>query len=254
MIFARRARAVEPTIQKDWFSDLNQLAAKRTEPPRQKAKVGSTPDDKLLPLIEKYLPTRRTHNYHPYYWRHFRDIHLSVRRVVEIGVYAENSLRLWEDFFPNAEILGIDIDPRCASFAGGRRRVFIGDQQDPVFLQRFIAETGGDFDVVIDDGAHTESAIMTSLVHLLPACSPHGLYAIEDLNTLDSLTDYLARLAVDIGYYPPGLPGAEWPYLGELTGATWLQRNVTGIALYRFLCIIQRGFNPEDNPYLPQKR
>lgn len=240
--------------QMDWLEQLNARAAQVPKTARPRGKVGAPPDDLLFPLIEKYLPTRRTHNYHPHYWRHFRDMRLSVRRVVEIGVYRENSLRLWEDFFPNAEILGLDIDPNCAAFAGGRRRVFIGDQSDPVFLERFIAETGGEFDVVIDDGAHTEHAIMTSLVHLLPACSSHGLYAIEDLSTLDPVTASLARLAGDISHYPPGLPGSDWPYLRELPNATWLQRNITGIAFYRFLCIIQRGFNPEDNPYLLKKR
>lgn len=235
-------------MDRDWYCEINGAARHLRDRPRARLQLRA--DDLLFPLVEKYRPSRRLHNYHPHYWRHFRDIRLAVRKVVEIGVFQENSLRLWEEFFPNAEIFGLDIDPRCAAFAGGRRRVFIGDQGDPEFLGRFIEETGGDFDVVIDDGAHTEGAIMTSLRYLLPTMQPHGLYAIEDLINLERLTGYLARLAIDINYYPDDVAAQDWPFLTALPHGSWLQRHITSIAFYRFLCIIQRGLNPEDNPYL----
>jgi hypothetical protein len=30
-------------------------------------------------------------------------------KILEIGIFAGDSLKLWEDFFPNAEIYGLDI-------------------------------------------------------------------------------------------------------------------------------------------------
>ncbi len=63
-------------------------------------------------LGEKYRPSKRTHNYLPYYWLHFRDIRLDVRKVIEIGVQTDHSIRMWEEFFPNATIYGLDIDPK----------------------------------------------------------------------------------------------------------------------------------------------
>ena len=75
----------------------------------------------LEELGDKHRPTKRTAGYLPYYWRHFRDLREDVRNVLEIGVQSGRSLRMWEEFFPNATIYGLDIDPACreAAAAGG---------------------------------------------------------------------------------------------------------------------------------------
>ncbi len=70
-------------------------------------------DNLLEKLGEKYLPSKRMHNYLIYYWMHFRDIRLEVKSVLEIGIQTDRSIRMWEEFFPNAIIYGIDIDPKC---------------------------------------------------------------------------------------------------------------------------------------------
>jgi hypothetical protein len=49
-----------------------------------------------------------------------------------------------------------------------------GDQGDPSILQRWIEETKGGFDIIIDDGAHLNSRIYTSFVHLWPQLKPGG--------------------------------------------------------------------------------
>jgi hypothetical protein len=58
-----------------------------------------------------------------------------------------------------------------------------GDQADGAFLDRFIAEHGSDFDIIIDDGGHTMNQQMTSLNHLWKAVKPGGIYFCEDLQT-----------------------------------------------------------------------
>jgi hypothetical protein len=108
----------------------------------------------LEELGEKYKPTKRLHDYLVYYWLHFRDIRLNVRRVLEIGIQTDRSMRMWEEFFPNAMIFGLDIDPQCKQFEGSRRRVFIGDQSDETLLRSVVDEAGGSLDIIIDDGSH----------------------------------------------------------------------------------------------------
>ena len=49
---------------------------------------------------------------------------------MEIGVYHGNSLKVWKDYFPNAEIYGIDIDPSCKKFEDERTKIIICDQND----------------------------------------------------------------------------------------------------------------------------
>lgn len=82
-------------------------------------------DNVLEELGEAHRPSKRNHNYLPYYWMHLRDIREQVTNVLEIGVQTDCSMKMWEDFFPIATIHGLDIDPKCKALEGGRRRVHI---------------------------------------------------------------------------------------------------------------------------------
>ena len=216
-------------------------------------------DNLLEKLGEKYQPTKRLHNYLVYYWMHFRDIRLEVRNVLEIGVQTDRSIRMWEDFFPNATIHGLDIDPECRQFEGGRRRIWIGDQSDYGFLAEVTQQAGGPFDVVIDDGSHKVRHQLRSFNFLFPRMSDHGIYVVED--TGGCVGDYALRtvnalkaLVDDIMYWPNGLEPRNWPYLSEFPEeAGWSANSVVGIAFYRWIVFVMRGKNPQDNPFLTPK-
>lgn len=214
------------------------------------------PDNPLEKLGEKYQPTKRQHNYLPLYWMHFRDIRHRVQRVCEIGLQRDASLRMWEEFFPNAEIHGIDIDPACRAFAGGRRHVWIGNQSDPAFLNDFLDRIGGGLDIVIDDGSHLIDHQLATFQYLLPALNRHGIYVIEDTGAC--VGDYqrvtvhtLQQLASNVLYWPEGYPPENWAKLSRFPdSATWADRNVIGVAVYRWIAFVFRGDNPGDNPHL----
>ena len=218
-------------------------------------------DTLLQQLANKYKPSKVNHNYIPHYFRHLNHIRHSARKVCEIGLADQpkdkrpDSLMMWEEFFPNAEIYGLDINPECQRFEGGRRHIFIGDQGDPEFLQRFIRETGGGFDVIIDDGAHTTEAILASFTWLFGALHDHGIYIIEDLMHQRRVQSFLLDLADGVNHWPAGFPFPDWPYLTRLeASADWVRANIGGVAFYRFMCVIMRGYTPEDNPYLKPKQ
>lgn len=61
--------------------------------------------------------------------------------------------------------------------------VVTGDQGDPAVLQKFIADHGTDFDIIIDDGGHTMVQQILSLQILWQAIKPGGMYFCEDLET-----------------------------------------------------------------------
>jgi len=214
------------------------------------------PNNVLEELGRKYKPSKRSHNYLPYYWMHFRDIRHEVKKVCEIGLQNDYSIKMWEEFFPNAQIYGIDIDPACKKFEGGRRKVFIGDQGDKKFLDNFLTDIGGGLDVVIDDGSHIVQHQLDSFETLFPAMSKHGIYAMEDtggvVGDYDRFTvNSLQKLAENVLYWPEGHRPEDWPYLSSFPeSATWADRNVVGVAVYRWLAFVFRGNNPGDNKNL----
>jgi hypothetical protein len=104
-------------------------------------------------------------------------------RMMEIGISQGGSLDMWRAYFgPGAEIVGIDIDPRCRGYEGGRTFVRIGSQEDPSFLRELIGEFAS-FDAVLDDGGHTMNQQITSFEALYPVVRPGGVYMVEDCHT-----------------------------------------------------------------------
>jgi len=201
-------------------------------------------------LGDEYKPSKRNHDYLRWYDLQFSPLRQSARKVVEVGVETDRSIRMWEEYFPNAEIIGLDIAPHCKKFEGGRRRIFIGDQSNPGFLASVVAETGGEFDVVIDDGLHTPRSMMLTFAGLFPALKRGGVYALEDIIKQPGTVEFFCGLARGINHWPEGFPTPDWARIPAFADQDWLTTNVVGVAFYRYIAFITRGCNPEDNPNL----
>ncbi len=104
-------------------------------------------------------------------------------RLLEIGVDSGASIHLWNDYFNRPQIFGIDIDPRARRHESENCTIFVGDQADPEFLREVIRQTGGRWDIVIDDGGHLMHQQQISHGVLWPHIVPGGMYVIEDLHT-----------------------------------------------------------------------
>jgi 2-polyprenyl-3-methyl-5-hydroxy-6-metoxy-1,4-benzoquinol methylase len=59
--------------------------------------------------------------------------------------------------------------------------VLVGDQANYTDLTRWVKESGGNFDVIIDDGGHHLDMIWHSFQLLWPTVKPGGFYFIEDI-------------------------------------------------------------------------
>jgi hypothetical protein len=124
-----------------------------------------------------------SHDYTEAYYGMFQSMRGEVRRVLELGIggggYAA-SLRMWKEFFPNAEIYGGDWD-RNAFVTEDRIHCFWYDQRDEKTLQDIGSITGGDFDIIIDDGSHEPAEQGLAAKVLYPLLKPNGYYVIEDV-------------------------------------------------------------------------
>src|SRR5207302_1170293 len=117
-----------------------------------------------------------------FYEHYFEPTRDRPMRLLEIGVLDGRSLEMWSEYFPEAEIYGVDIDPDCRRFDGGRKKVFIGSQDDPQFLTSIRQAVPSGFDIVIDDGSHYVKHMIASFHGLFDHVVPGGYYVIEDLH------------------------------------------------------------------------
>lgn len=144
---------------------------------------------------EKYLPFKREDNI----------------KLLEIGVQHGNSLFTWREYFYNADIIGIDINPSCKQYEKDDIKVEIGSQIDETFLQDII-NTYGPFDMILDDGSHLQSHMIKSFEILFPHIKNQGIYIIEDtccsywesheggLNKPNTSIEYFKKLIDDVNF------------------------------------------------------
>ena len=143
----------------------------------------------LKPIAAKYGSDKCAwHSYGPIYDSIFTGA--TVRKVLEIGIGCkavmgeayENgaSLRMWAEYFPDAEIYGLDIRPD-ALVNEGRIHSVQCDQGKIASLLAARDFIGADFDLIVDDGSHQPEHQILSACVLWPCVAPDGCYVIEDV-------------------------------------------------------------------------
>lgn len=142
----------------------------------------------LLQQLGRKYGTDKSSNSHTFkkksycdiYDKYFINIRNKVKTFVEIGIKSGCSLKMWEEYFPNATIYGIDIDPSCKKYEKGRIKCLIGDQNDEKFLLEVKKEIGK-YDILLDDGSHITLHQIKTFNILYENCDENGFYIIEDL-------------------------------------------------------------------------
>lgn len=128
-------------------------------------------------LMHKWL-----HYFHVYekYLARYKNTRCSL---LEFGVSHGGSLQMWKHFLgPQATIVGVDIDPRCAEFKEEQIDVIIADQADKSSINK-IKESYPKFDIVIDDGGHDMVHQINTLQEFLLYTSDDGVYICEDTHS-----------------------------------------------------------------------
>lgn len=189
------------------------------------------------------------HWYTQHYQRYFAAWRKRPLKILEIGVggYKDlsdgaQSLRMWKRYFPNAQVVGIDIYDK-SHFSEHRIDVLLCDQTDGARLTG-ISERYGGFDIVIDDGSHLNEHVIDTFRILFPLLKSPGFYCIEDLQTAywqswgavsgSTSMDFLRSLTdcVNLAERPFHEPG-------------YFDRNITEIAFFHNLCLIRKEPNAE---------
>jgi len=170
-----------------------------------------------------------SHNYSDFYEQIFASKRNDVNTVLECGIGSDDttiranmgseaaigaSLRVWRDYFPNAQIVGIDID-KNAMFSEERIDTYCVDQTSADSIKQFLSETGIEkFDVIIDDGLHKFSANKSLFEHTADYLSHNGVYIIEDISyyNLEKYRDYFFKELEDFNVRMIDMETPERPF------------------------------------------
>ncbi len=215
--------------------------------------------DALTELAKKHATDKwGAHYYTPHYHRFFEHIRHKSLRVFEIGVggyerpdEGGESLRMWKEYFPNGQIVSIDIFDK-STLEEERIKIYRGSQTDTEMLAEINSEMGP-FDIIIDDGSHLQSHIITSFEFLFPLLAENGIYVVEDLQTSywksfggDSFD--LRRKNTAMNYFKQLLDGLNHEEIeNPLYRPNYFDENIVSMSFFHNIVFIQKGKNDEGS-------
>lgn len=130
-----------------------------------------------------------THGYTPIYEKYLSNWRDDYIRLLEVGICMEytqggQSVRMWHEYFKNAEIYTFDIVDMKAleSELGSRVKFYRGDQSSREDFKNMYSEFGSkQFDFILEDGSHQHEHQIISLGALFPYVKSGGYYILEDV-------------------------------------------------------------------------
>jgi len=142
------------------------------------------------------------HSYLPVYEEVLAPYKDSATRVLEVGIQGGGSIALWQHYFTQAMVVGVDttddnltpssrtkIDPNRANM------LWQTDGYCPATIERlrWLSVPDG-FDVVIDDGPHSLVSQCYFAKFYSTLVKPGGLLVVEDINGMEAAQHVLASL------------------------------------------------------------
>lgn len=121
-----------------------------------------------------------------FYDEYFLEYKNNNINLLEIGVQFGGSLYLWNDYFENGSIYGIDVSDLTDDVINSYCRIkrIIGDAYDAN-----LAKSLPDFDIVIDDGPHQLDSFIKCIDIYLPKVKNGGMLVIEDISDINHIEE-----------------------------------------------------------------
>jgi hypothetical protein len=166
-------------------------------------------------LFNHYGSDKDTNGYTSLYHTLFDNIRHKSMNILEIGIgtmipgahssmvgYAHpgykpgGSLRAWRDYFFNADIYGVDVQPDTQFSDEPRISTNICNSLNKGSVNSYMRSLGNlKFDIILDDGCHIDSSQLTTLSNFYPYLKDGGIYIIEDIYPGSSLSSNPAEIS-----------------------------------------------------------
>jgi len=188
------------------------------------------------------------HNYLKYYEMFLESRRDEKIKLLELGIWHGDSLRMWGEYFPSAQIIGLDYE-NMSQYQTDRIHIVQADQTDVSKLTYLFDRIA--LDVIIDDASHQGHAQIISFTTLFPLMKSGGLYFIEDLlcsyhhwAEKDSFISYIKRYLVDAvqmnGKIPHDKLCSDKAEQVKIYDGDYFEKNIEWIFVSMGLCVIKK--------------
>ena len=132
-----------------------------------------------------------THSYINLYQELLIKKKYSATNILEVGIFKGGSIKLWSDFFVNANVYGVDLitenwDNNWDDIVANKKiKMLLGQNAyDEKFVNREFTNNYIKFDFILDDGPHTIDSMKQFIILYSPLIKDDGILIIEDIMTI----------------------------------------------------------------------
>jgi hypothetical protein len=130
------------------------------------------------------------HSYLPLYQTLLQKKKETAKNVLEIGIYQGGSIKLWNDFFINAKVYGVDIisiDSIWSEITNKEKIILYtsNDAYNVDFFTETFLNTDIKFDFMLDDGPHSLESMKMFIKLYSSLMTDDGILIIEDVQDFD---------------------------------------------------------------------
>jgi hypothetical protein len=130
------------------------------------------------------------HSYLPLYQTLLEKKKNTAKNVLEVGILGGGSIKLWHDYFENAQVYGLDIIHKLTVWdeIKNKERITLftsTDAYDEDFFNTTFLNKNIKFDFMLDDGPHTLESMKQFIKLYSQILANDGILIIEDVQSWD---------------------------------------------------------------------
>jgi len=144
--------------------------------------------------LEEIVDNSRTdkntgHSYLPLYQKLLVSKKETAKNVLEVGICSGGSIKLWSDYFVNANVYGLDIMNINDVWEAIKKRGIIlytsSDAYNHNFFTTNFLNRNIKFDFMLDDGPHSLESMIQFIKLYSQVMTDDGILIIEDVQSWD---------------------------------------------------------------------
>ena len=142
----------------------------------------------LIELVDNTKTDKNTiHSYLELYQRLLVSKKYTAKNVLEVGICDGGSIKLWNDFFVNATIYGLDIMDKSKVWNSIIKDNIVlytsTDAYNQDFFTTHFLDKNIQFDLLLDDGPHTLDSMLQFIRLYSQVMTDDGILIIEDVQS-----------------------------------------------------------------------
>ena len=144
----------------------------------------------LIDLVDNTKTDKNTvHSYLELYQELLSNKQHTAKNVLEVGIYDGGSIKLWNDFFTNATVYGLDIMEKSKVWEriqnNSKIKLYTSQNAyDEFFFRTEFLNKNIKFDFMLDDGPHTLDSMLLFIRLYSQIMTHDGILIIEDVQDI----------------------------------------------------------------------